>query len=76
MSTPRDPTPGLIGRPLSKDEGVDAFKFSYAQEAEAAFGKHCRNYLGFNSKGQLASKGHPKPPNGGVAKCPVCKEGG
>jgi len=71
-----EPAPGLIGRLLGKEEGADAFKFSYAQDAEAAFGKHCRNYHGFNSKGQLDNKGHPKAPNGGFAKCPVCGEKG
>ncbi|MBK1698908.1 hypothetical protein CKO21_16815 [Rhodovibrio salinarum] len=69
-----DPTPGLIGRILGKDEGADAFKFSYAQDAQAAYGKQCRTYHQFNSKGQLENKSHPKPPNGAPGKCPVCGE--
>ncbi len=66
--------PGLMGRLLGKDEGPAVFKFSYAQDAEAAYGKHCRTYHGFNSSNQLDNRGHPKPPPGRPAKCPVCGE--
>jgi hypothetical protein len=69
-------SPGLVGKLLGKDEGADAFKFSYAQDADAAYGKHCRNYHGFNSRGQLDNRGHPRSPSGAPAKCPVCGETG
>jgi hypothetical protein len=65
---------GLMARMMGKDDNADAFKFSYAADAEAAYGKHCRTYHGFNSKNQLDNKGHPKPPKGALAKCPVCGE--
>lgn len=69
-----DGPPGVLGRLMGKDGGADAFKFSYAADAEAAFGKHCRNFHGFNSQNQLDNSGHPKPPPGSGAKCPVCGE--
>lgn len=65
---------GLIKRLLGKDEGSEAFKFSYSQDAEAAYGKHCRTYHGFNSNSQLSNNRHPKPPAGSLTKCPVCGE--
>jgi len=64
--------PGLLGRLFGKDEGAQAFKFSYAADAEAAYGKHCRTYHGFNSANQLDNSRHPKPPPGTIAKCPIC----
>lgn len=65
--------PGLLDRLMGAERGPDAFKFSYAQDPTAAYEKHCRTYHGFNSQATLTS-GHPRPPAGAVAKCPICGE--
>lgn len=70
----QEPQPGLLARAMGADTGNNCFKFSYAQTADAAFEKHCRTYHGFNKKGQLHNEGHPPPPGGAPAKCPVCGE--
>ena len=53
-----------------KKEDIKEFRFSYAENAIAAYFKECRNYHDFNLK---YNDIHPDKPNGqGSLKCPVC----
>lgn len=70
----QEPRPGFLARTMGAEEGNNAFKFSYAQSADAAYQKHCRNYHNFNTQGKLHNKRHPQPPPGVPVKCPVCGE--
>jgi hypothetical protein len=52
------------------DENFKEFKFSYAEDAKAAYFKECRNYHDFNPR---YNDIHPRKPDGqGSLKCPVC----
>jgi hypothetical protein len=73
-SVGRESKRSLFGRILGQEMENDSFKFSYAQDADAAYEKHCRSYHGFNSNNQLKNDRHPKPPKGSGLKCPVCGE--
>jgi hypothetical protein len=70
----RESKRGLLGRFLGGEADNDCFKFSYAQDASAAFEKHCRTYHAFNSNNKLVNDKHPKAPKGSGLKCPVCGE--
>lgn len=66
--------PGFFGRLMGDQPGNDTFKFSYAQDARAAYDKQCRAYHNFNKQGSLYNGGHPKPPANMRMTCPVCGE--
>lgn len=64
--------PGLVARLMGKEQPADHFKVSFAQDADAAYSKHCRTYHSFNTQGRLDNRSHPKRPAGALVKCPVC----
>lgn len=66
--------PGLLARLFGRQKKLNAFKFSYAADQEAAFTKECRNFHNFGGADKLANKAHPKPPNGSNAACPYCRD--
>ena len=64
--------PGLFGRMLGGKPVANAFKFSYASTAQAAYEKQCRNYHAFGEARSLENREHPAPPPGSGFKCPIC----
>jgi hypothetical protein len=66
--------PGFMSRLMGAEPGDDYFKFSLAQNADAAFSKHCRQYHNFNKNGNLRNKRHPRSPGNERHACPVCGE--
>ena len=65
--------PGFFARLFAGKKRINAFKFSHARDAEAAFGKECRNFHNFGGSSKLANKAHPKPPPGKAWACSYCK---
>lgn len=68
--------PGFFARVFGGKKRINAFKFSLAQDAEAAFSKECRNFHNFGGSDKLANKEHPKAPPGVKATCEHCKTKG
>jgi hypothetical protein len=64
--------PGLFGRMLGGKQQANAFKFSYANSAQAAYEKQCRNFHAFGETRSLENSKHPAAPAGSGLKCPVC----
>lgn len=65
--------PGFFARLFTGKKRINAFKFSHARDAEAAFAKECRNFHNFGGTAKLANKSHPQPPAGLKMACPYCK---
>lgn len=65
--------PGFFARIFAGKKRINAFKFSHARDAEAAFAKECRNFHNFGGSNKLANKAHPQPPAGLKMACPYCK---
>jgi hypothetical protein len=65
--------PGFFARLFSGKKPINAFKFSHAMDAEAAYSKECRNFHNFGGLEKLANTNHPKPPQGGNDPCSFCK---
>ena len=68
--------PGFFARVFGGKKRINAFKFSHARDAEAAYSKECRNFHQFGGSSKLANKEHPKPPPGGKLPCEYCKPKG
>ena len=68
--------PGFFARVFGGKKRINAFKFSQARDAEAAYAKECRNFHNFGGSSKLANKEHPKPPPGVNAVCEYCKTKG
>jgi hypothetical protein len=64
--------PGLMGRMLGGKQQANAFKFSYANSAQAAYEKQCRSFHAFGETRSLENGQHPSPPSGSGLKCPMC----
>jgi hypothetical protein len=64
--------PGMMTRLFGSKPAANAFKFSYATSAQAAYEKQCRNFHNFGETRSLENPGHPAPPAGSGLKCPVC----
>jgi hypothetical protein len=64
--------PGLMGRVFGSKPVANAFKFSYASSAQAAYEKQCRNFHAFGETRSLENEKHPAAPAGSGLKCPVC----
>ncbi|WP_282604258.1 hypothetical protein [Pelagibius sp. Alg239-R121] len=65
--------PGFFARLFAGKKRINAFKFSHARDAQAAFSKECRNFHNFGGSKKLANKAHPAPPPGVKAACEYCK---
>ena len=51
----------------------ERFKFSYADSAEEAYRKECRNYHDFGGpEGSLMNERHPDAPDGSNLTCSIC----
>ncbi len=68
--------PGFFARLFKGKKRINAFKFSLARDAEAAYSKECRNFHNFGGSSKLANKEHPKPPPGVNAVCEHCGKNG
>lgn len=64
--------PGIVGRMLGGKPVANAFKFSYASTAQAAYEKQCRNFHAFGETRSLENSAHPTPPPGSGFTCPIC----
>ncbi len=64
--------PGLFNRMLGGKPVANAFKFSYASNAQAAYEKQCRNYHAFGEDRSLENTSHPAAPQGSGFTCPMC----
>ena len=53
----------------------ERFKYSYANSAEEAYNKECRNFHDFGGEeGFLVNKVHPDKPEGYKGYCPICNK--
>lgn len=64
--------PGFFARLFKGKKRINAFKFSQARDAEAAYAKECRNFHNFGGVKKLANKSHPEPPAGSGFVCEHC----
>ena len=64
--------PGFFARVFGGKKPINAFKFSQARDAEAAYAKECRNFHNFGGVKKLANKSHPEPPAGSGFVCEHC----
>lgn len=61
--------PALEHVGIGVDSSYTCFAFSYADSAEAAFEKECRNYHDFGASAALDNEAHPAPTPGSPWEC-------